>query len=1030
MQTLCIFNLQQMKFTIKIFSFLTGLLLANAAWAQPGTSVDLDKPAQYENRTLLSEKSGDKKLTAPKRFYNNTVTHYNYYFNANNRLNDIVERAKQSIKDDYTKLLPFYNYSLDVTAADGDIDSIIYKCNAGILLHDLRGDWVDDMYFLMGKAYFLRKDFDTAGMVFRYINYAFAPKDDGYDIPIGSNATGTNVFSISSNEKKGKKFTKPPRRNEALLWMARNYLDAGKTAQGAGILEILNHDPLFPERLKEQLSETIGYKYYLEKSYDSAAYHLTKALSLTENRQEEARREFLIGQLYMLGNNDEAAAKYFNRSAEHSTDPVMAVYASLNSVTASTGDTTTVLDEKIKSLLRLSQKERFHDYRDIIYYNIAQAELERKNTDDAKKLLQKSITLSVKNPAQKSNSFLLLGDINFDEANFKEAANDYDSVDAGSILDEAARNRYMERSPLIRQIADNINLMHNQDSLQQVAAMPADARTAYIKKILRKLLKEQGIKDADAEAFINPAVQSTDDGLAGPQPQAITDNFSSGAKGDWYFNNQSLKASGFQTFKTSWGNRPNVDNWNRLEALSSFITQNNNDENQGDDTASDETDSSVDGTKNEMLKNRGKLNDPLMGKRSLAISNEMINNGAVPAELSYDALLENIPTTQEKMKASNDAIADALFDNGQIFQNKLENYPAAAASYELLNSKYPDNSHLEESLFNLYYCYSKMGKNYSADSVSDALNTQFADGQYAAMLKNKPLAKGPKKEDAATKEYERIYDLFISGKFTEAEDAKKIADAQYSKNYWTPQLLFIESIYHVSKRDDSTAIKELTSLKDMYAGTPLADKAETMIDVLSRRSKIEGYLASLNITRYSEDAAAVINLNPVEQIVEAKKNIQTDSVINKPAVKQTSIAVDTSRSIIKHEVKTYSFNPSDGQYIAVLLNNVAPVYVTETKNAFTRYNAANLYNQKINSSITKLTDTFSIVLLGPFADASAALIYAEKVKPLAPTTIIPWLKADKYSFTMISDFNLAIMNETKDVDDYKILIQQVLPGKF
>ena len=81
-------------------------------------------------------------------------THYNYYFNANNKLNAVVERAVMSNQDDYTKLLSFYPYSLQNTSTQKtELDSVIYKCTAGILLHDLRSDWVDNLYLLIGKSY-------------------------------------------------------------------------------------------------------------------------------------------------------------------------------------------------------------------------------------------------------------------------------------------------------------------------------------------------------------------------------------------------------------------------------------------------------------------------------------------------------------------------------------------------------------------------------------------------------------------------------------------------------------------------------------------------------------------------------------------------------------------------------------------------------------------------------------------------------------------------------------------------------------
>ena len=129
-------------------------------------------------------------------------------------------------------------------------------------------------------------------------------------------------------------------------------------------------------------------------------------------------------------------------------------------------------------------------------------------------------------------------------------------------------------------------------------------------------------------------------------------------------------------------------------------------------------------------------------------------------------------------------------------------------------------------------------------------------------------------------------------------------------------------------------------------------------------------------------------------------------------------------------LKTYVFNASDQQFVGIILNKVDPVYATETKNAFNRYNQANIYNQKINITNSKLNDSLSIVLLGPFTDAASALIYVNKVKPKAAGVIIPWLKPEKYNFTIISQPNLDILNDTKDVNSYQSLIDKVLPGKF
>ena len=199
------------KNLIRITTVLFLFMVSLAVHAQPGgLSFDLPHPKKFENRKLPSEKTGEKKFTIPRKFMQNTTSHYNFFFNANEKIKDVMARAKASHKDDYTKLLSFYNYSFEETSRyKNDLDSVIYKSTAGILLHDLRSNWVDNFYLLMGKAYFLKKDFDSAYRTFQYLNYAFSPKEkDGYDKVIGSNAM---------QMKAAMRFPSPPMRKPTLL---------------------------------------------------------------------------------------------------------------------------------------------------------------------------------------------------------------------------------------------------------------------------------------------------------------------------------------------------------------------------------------------------------------------------------------------------------------------------------------------------------------------------------------------------------------------------------------------------------------------------------------------------------------------------------------------------------------------------------------------------------------------------------------------------------------------------------------------
>jgi hypothetical protein len=944
-------------------------------FSQPNTSVDLDKdkPKEYSNRKLGSEKTGEKKFTLPRRITQNTYTHYNYYFNANNKLNEVIARAKSSTKDDYTQLLPFYPYNLDATAREkGDLDSIIYKCTAGILLHDLRNDWIDNLYILLGRAYLLRKDFDSATGCFQYVNYTYAPKDDGYDIPLGSNASGTKgVFTISTNEKKRsfiKKITsRPPSRNESFIWQARNYLEQDQLAEAAGLLNILRNDPLFPKRLQTDLHEMIAYLFYKQQTFDSSAWHLQKALDNADGKNDQARWEFLAGQLYQAAKKDSLAIKLFEKSIQHTYDPLMEVYARLNIVSLASASKKDALQQNLNELIKLAKRDKYADYRDIIYYAAALLELKRNGFDAAQNDLLKSVKNSAE-PKQKSLSFLLLGDLNYDRNQFVLAHHFYDSVQIESTKGIAAtdKERLDTRKPALKTIATNLGIIQLNDSLQKVAAMPVEERTAYIKKLLKRLRKEQGLKGSEEDS---PSNNST------PVLGKETDLFASSKDGgDFYFSNAALRSKGFTEFKSRWGRRTNVDNWRRQQALEKIPTVN-----KGMNTTD------VDDTG---------------GAKSTSGKDTITQND----DISFEGLMSKLPLTTERLAASNTKIINALFENGETFQNKLENYTNAVSTYDELLRRFGliTFAQKEQALFNLYYCSNKLGLKQKADSAKTALNTNFGDGKMANKLREGNNTDTKKKDIVVTKKYEGIYALFIEGKFEEAKQEKAKADAQYGKNYWTPQLLFIESIYYVKQRNDDTAIAKLQSLSQLFPSSPLATKANNMIEVLRKRKDIETYLTNLQVER-KQDTLTAIDTTSIQKPVDTK-----------PVVKSNQ----------------FNFIATDSQYVALVLDKVDRIFVNEAKNAMNQYNRQKYYAQNISLDVVNINEQYNLLLIGPYDNAVNALTYIERTRPLLASQLLSWLAVDKYYFTIISKPNLDLLKQNKDVTRYHQLVKQALPNKF
>ncbi len=979
--------------TVSITLLIFFLQFSSAAFSQLGITLDIPKPKEFENRVLRSEKSDQKKFTKPKRFIQNTITHYNYFFNANQKLNEVLERAKLSFKDDYSELLPFYNYSLDVTAADSiQLDSITYKSQSGIVLHDLRNDWIDNLYLLWGASYYLRKQFDSAYLMFQFINYAFAPKEkDGYYRNIGSNMDGNNAFSIATKEKNTllkRMFSEPPSRNDAFIWQIRNFLAQDHFAEAASLIITLRNDPQFPTRLHNDLEEVQAYYFYKQKQWDSTAAHLEKALSNATNKQERARWEYLLAQLYEMTGNYDAASSYYAKAINHTTDPIMDIYARLFSVRVNKDDGEDYIGKNIATLVKMAKRDKYQDYRDIIYYMAAQMELERNNIDGALALLEKSTKYPSNDPAQRNKAFLQLAELSFGKRLYRNAYNFYDSL---KLDDPTLKNpeAISERKAILGRLADNLEIIERQDSLQRLAGMDESERIDFVKKLARHLRKMRGLKD-DGNSRTSPLAQPT-------VPSLFQ---SSDTRGEWYFYNKNSRQKGLADFKSRWGARPNEDNWRRMSSLSQNVRINKT--------------------------------DPLTGGPGTADPTTTQDEGD---DISFETLYEKIPLTPEMMDISNDSIQHAMFNLGRTYVQELEDCTLGTETFEDLRIRFPNHPKMDEVLFNLYFCYNKNGENEKADALKKLLADNFEESNYTTIVltgKN-PMAKTGNVD--ATNEYERIYDLFIEGKFAEAIQAKASADSMYGRNHWTPQLLYIEAVYYIKQRDDSTAKRILNDIKSSFTGTAIEEKATTMLDVLSRRAQIEEELRNLVIERPEEDTTTRYRPTNTQQPVAGRPVQQTqDSTIaqQKPPVIANPATDTTATNPVVNQPQTadFAFTPDVPHYVLLLLNKVDPIFVNEARNAFSRHNSTTFYTKRMTAELVDIDAENKLLIISPFRNAQEATDYVDQTRPITSSQIVPWLKGGKYTFYIITENNLNILKEGKDVEAYKSFLEKHMPGKF
>jgi tetratricopeptide (TPR) repeat protein len=1029
----------------------------------PTWTIDLlgkeKKPEKFENRKLGSEKMADKKFTVVRHFFQNNYTHYNYYFNAHNKITSVIERAKASQKDDYTKLLSYYPFTLENTSSQkSELDSVILKATAGILLHDLRNDWVDNMYLLMGQAFFLRKDFDSAAATFQFINYNLFPRkknEDDSRIVGTSDASSNSVISIANKEKQNilqKVTAQPPSRNDALIWLARTLIEQNEMGDAGSLMNTLQNDPNLPARLHNDLDDVNAYWFYKQNIFDSTCTYLEKALSNADTKQDRSRAEFLLAQLFETTKQFEKASAYYEKVSIHTVDPLMDIHARLNNAKMLKSSNPEELTNSINNLVKMARKDKFEPYRDILFFSAADLAMQKPDTTAAIDYFKKSIEFNQTNLSYKNKAFLQLADIAYNRKEYRKSFALYDSLQAGDTTMDDQMAFIKARRNGLSKIVEKIIIIEREDSLQKLAEMPVATREAFVKKMVKRLRKEKGLKEEDNNA--GGAVMGFDNPLDNKK-NAPADLFAAGNnKGEWYFYNASLKSKGFADYKRIWGVRKNADNWRRKSAAE---TGKENAFNPGPglgvNTGPDDLDKPAD---------PNNPNKP--GENDGAKSKTGKNDGDIvqPDDISYEGLMSTIPLTLDKMNTSKSLLAVNLFELAKLYQEDLEDYQQAINTYDQSLQRYPDSLYNGELYLGLYFCYTKLGLPNKAAEYKNLVSKNFA-GSHSEKLINNPSAANPKEQnEAGTKRYEAIYNLFIEGNFDQAFAEKKKADSIYGNNFWSPQLLYIEAVYHVKQRNDSLAINVLNNIVSLYPDAKLAPKATRMVDVLKRRKEIEDYLTKLEITRLKDDEVIKVveekpklvrndsNLikSPANFIDTSKKVVApvektlTDSVkVQVPTLKPDSIknsAPTAIKAVAKDSVAKaptvfsngpFTINTAAPQNVMMILDKVDGTYINESKNAFSRYINENFRGEPIALSRDAIDKDRAVLIFSSFADATAAYQFLLKVKKAAPDEI-SWLPANKYSFYLVSDENLQLLKTNKDIAAYIGLLNKIYPGKF
>ena len=963
-----------------------------------------------EERPLPYEILTKKKYTLGRRAYQNTVSKFNYIFHANEELNEIIKDARAYLQEDYTSLIPFYDYDLANTSKK-DIDSIIYRCNANVVLHDLRSNWVDDAYLLLAKAYLFHKNFDTAGSLLQYINYAFDAKEAGMDIPIGSNLRNTKgQFSIATKED-NKFYENRNIRNESMLWQARNYFEINSLNEGISLLQLLKTDAFFPKRLHPFLFEQLAYGYYQSEIYDSAATYLTKGLSNAPDKFSKTRWYYLIAQLWEKSDNLANAYTWYKKAHSDALNPLISVYAKINLIKIDFKQTKTPWLELANSLQQMSRREKYKPYTDIIYFEMAKLAIQNKDTEKANEWLLVAIKKNENGLTQKQKAFELLADINYKSSDYAIATLAYDSLTL-ILKTNPDFEKIALRKKWLPMILTNDIVIQQQDTLQYIYTLAENLQKNYLKQWelneknktdkLSSLFIDEDRKAELANEALNSMGNNTNFGNnsfgnnygnnnGGNNGFSNTSNYGNNNTGnnannaaqgisgvsDFYFENKNTVEIGKQNFAQKWGNRPNVDQWRR-KTSSAIIYKTNNSVDASNATQS----------------------------RYTTDSNSKSTASISPIGMTKEKTTSlQLITSKEDLTKSTIELNKSSFQNAQTFLFQLNDFEKALPLYQKVINLNIDDTITERSLLDLASEYIHQGNRTTSDSIIAIVEAKFPKGVYRT--KKSAVENKKSQEKQLEADYKEAYFLAQIGNWATLSNKASQLDLQLKKTKWFAPYQFLKVKMYAQQRMDSLAFLLLDSIIYIHQNENIRDRAKNIIEELKKRKETELYLSKLNADSLKTIATAK------KPIVE---NIKQGSENKTPAI---SPKIDSANKVAMDAGLFFTKDETEPHYAALLTNNIKEILVKEMVTALSYLNKEDFKKQNLDVTYLEFEPNVFVVWIGPFENLNSSNAYLNKIKGRLSTEIISFVQSKQYELYILGKSNILQIKNSDDLKKYK-----------
>jgi len=260
-------------------------------------------------------------------------------------------------------------------------------------------------------------------------------------------------------------------RYEALTYLIRTFTEYGELNNALAVIDFLN---------RQKLSKSNKRRFYLQAAYYSQVSnnpnnlikYLSAATELMRSSPEKAKYHFILGQLFQKSKLDAFAYENYKEVLNNRPPYELSFYAQLNMAQVtelSKGEDVKKIRKYFEQLLKDGKNLEF---RDKIYYEMAEFELKQGKIKEAIPHYKSSIKESVDNKRQKSFSYHKLGLLYFDELKeYQLAQAYYDSAYQIMPKDEDIYPQVETRQAVLSDFIKQITTINENDSLLTLAKM-------------------------------------------------------------------------------------------------------------------------------------------------------------------------------------------------------------------------------------------------------------------------------------------------------------------------------------------------------------------------------------------------------------------------------------------------------------------------------------------------------------------------------------------------------------------------------